>query len=385
LRINHQSMKITIIGGGIAGLTTAIALNKIGISTQIFEAAPSIKAIGAGIVLAANAMQGFQKLGISAEIIEKGRLCPSFNIYDQKGKIITKTDSIANTEKYGADNFTIHRANLHQLLLSKINPNDLFTNKKALKIVQNGDKITIVFQDGTSHQTDYLIVSDGINSPIRQQLMPDSTPRYAGYTCWRAVIDNTKLNLTETSETWGVNGRMGLVPLADNKIYWFACINAPQNDPKMKAYKVADLQQVFKDFHDPIPSVLAETQDKNLLWNDIIDLKPIHQYAFDNIVLIGDAAHATTPNMGQGACQAIEDAVVLADEMQRNNDFKQAFKAFEKRRMKRTHFIINSSWSLGKAAHFENKVLAEIRNFVFRSVPKSITEKQFKTIYEVDF
>jgi 2-polyprenyl-6-methoxyphenol hydroxylase-like FAD-dependent oxidoreductase len=378
-------MKITIIGGGIAGLTTAIALNKIGLQVQIFEAAPSIKAIGAGLVLAANAMQGFQKLGISAEIIEKGRLCPSFNIYDQKGKIITKTDSEANTKKYGADNFTIHRANLHQLLLSKINPTDLFTNKRVVNIVLNGDKTSVVFQDGTTHDTDYLIVSDGINSPIRRQLMPDSTPRYAGYTCWRAVIDNTKLNLKETSETWGVNGRMGLVPLADNKIYWFACINAPQNDQTMKAYKVADLQRVFKDFHDPIPSVLAETKDENLLWNDIIDLKPIPQYAFDNIVLIGDAAHATTPNMGQGACQAIEDAVILADEMERNNDFNEAFKAFEKRRIKRTHFIVNSSWSLGKAAHLENKTLAEIRNFIFRIVPKSVTDKQFKTIYEVDF
>jgi 2-polyprenyl-6-methoxyphenol hydroxylase-like FAD-dependent oxidoreductase len=378
-------MKITIIGGGIAGLTTAIALNKIGLQVQIFEAAPSIKAIGAGLVLAANAMQGFQKLGISVEIIEKGRLCPSFNIYDPKGKIITKTDSQANTEKYGADNFTIHRANLHQLLLSKINPNDLFTNKKAIKIVLNGDKTSIEFQDGTTHETDYLIVSDGINSPIRQQLMPNATPRYAGYTCWRAVIDNTKLNLTETSETWGVNGRMGLVPLADNKIYWFVCINAPQNDPKMKAYKVADLQRVFKDYHYPIPNVLAETKDENLLWNDIIDLKPIPQYAFNNIVLIGDAAHATTPNMGQGACQAIEDAVVLADEMEQNNDFSEAFKTFEKRRLKRTHFIVNTSWSLGKAAQMENKTLAEIRNFVFRIVPKSITDKQFKTIYEVDF
>jgi 2-polyprenyl-6-methoxyphenol hydroxylase-like FAD-dependent oxidoreductase len=378
-------MKITIIGGGIAGLTTAIALNKIGLQVQIFEAAPSIKAIGAGLVLAANAMQGFQKLGISAEIIEKGRLCPSFNIYDQKGKIITKTDSIANTKKYGADNFTIHRANLHQLLLSKINPTDLFTNKRVVNIVLNGEKTSVVFQDGTTHDTDYLIVSDGINSPIRRQLLPESTPRYAGYTCWRAVIDNTKLNLTETSETWGVSGRMGLVPLADNKIYWFACINAPQNDPKMKAFKIADLQRVFKDFHDPIPSVLAETKDENLLWNDIIDLKPIPKYAFNNIVLIGDAAHATTPNMGQGACQAIEDAVILADEMERNNDFNEAFIAFEKRRIKRTHFIAHSSWSLGKAAHLENKLLAEIRNFIFRIVPKSVTEKQFKTIYEVDF
>jgi 2-polyprenyl-6-methoxyphenol hydroxylase-like FAD-dependent oxidoreductase len=378
-------MKITIIGGGIAGLTTAIALNKKGMEAEIFEAAPSLKAIGAGLVLAANAMQGYQKLGISAEIIEKGRLAPSFIIYDQKGKVVTKTDSEANSAKYGADNFTIHRANLHQLLLSKLKPNQLFTDKKATRIEQIGGKVVVHFQDNTMHETDYLIVSDGINSPIRKQLLPNSVPRYAGYTCWRAVIDNTKLRLTETSETWGLNGRMGLVPLADNKIYWFACINAPQNDAAMRAYKVADLQRVFKDFHDPIPSVLAETKDENLLWNDIIDLKPIPKYAFGNVVLIGDAAHATTPNMGQGACQAIEDAMVLADEMAKNVPVEDAFKAFEKRRLKRTHRIVNTSWSLGKAAQLEHKLLAELRNFTFRILPKSVSEKQFKEIYEVDF
>lgn len=378
-------MTISILGGGIAGLTTAIALNKIGIEATVFEATPSIKAIGAGLVLAANAMQGFQKLGISSEIIEKGRLCPSFNIYDQAGRIITKTDSEANSRKYGADNFTIHRADLHQLLLSKINPHRLLTNKKAIKIEQNADNVTVHFQDGTMHETDFLIVSDGIHSPIRQQFLPHSTPRYAGYTCWRAVIDNTKLNLTETSETWGLRGRMGLVPLANGKIYWFACVNAPQNDPKMKAMKVADLQEIFKDFHDPIPSVLAETKDENLLWNDIIDLKPLDKYAFDKVVLIGDAAHATTPNMGQGACQAIEDAVILADAMSKNSNVVEAFKSFEKRRLKKTHFIVNTSWTLGKAAQLENSVLANLRNFVFRSLPKSVSDKQFEAIYTVDF
>ena len=379
------NMKITIIGGGIAGLTTAIALNKIGIEATIFEASPEIKALGAGLVLAANAMQAYKKIGISAEIIEKGRLVPAFIIYDQEGKVVTKTDSQANTEKYGADNFTIHRAHLHQLLLSKINPNSITANKRATHILQNGTKITVTFHDGSTHETDYLIVSDGIHSPIRKQLLPNSEPRYAGYTCWRAVIDNTNLKLTETSETWGLKGRMGLVPLANNKIYWFACINAPQNDPTMKAFKVADLQAVFKDFHAPIPSVLAETKDENLLWNDIIDLKPIHQYAFGNIVLIGDAAHATTPNMGQGACQAIEDAVVLADEIKQNATIEAAFKAFEKRRLKRTHYVVNTSWALGKVAQTESRLLAGLRNFIFRLIPKRMSAKQLENIYEVDF
>lgn len=292
-----MTQKFIIVGGGIAGLTTAIALNKIGINPTIFEATPEINVVGAGLVLASNAIKAFQKLDIADEVIKFWRLIPSFTIYDQKGKPITKTDSKAISEKYGVDNFTIHRAELHKLLLSKIDSKIIITNKHAIDINQTKNSITIKFQDGSVYETDFLIVADGIHSPIRKKLLPNTNPRYSGYTCWRAVIENTNLNLSETSETWGTAGRFGIVPLANNKIYWFACVNAQQNDNAMKQFKVADLQRHFKDFHKPIPMVLQQTEYENLIWNDIIDLKPIGQYAFDNVVLIGDAAHATTPNM----------------------------------------------------------------------------------------
>jgi 2-polyprenyl-6-methoxyphenol hydroxylase-like FAD-dependent oxidoreductase len=216
-------------------------------------------------------------------------------------------------------------------------------------------------------------------------LLRDSEPRFSGYTCWRAVIDNSSLNLTETSETWGTNGRFGIAPLAGNKIYWFACINAPQNDRVMREFKVTDLQKVFKDFHEPVPAILECTKDVDLIWSDISDLEPLNQYAFNNVLLIGDAAHATTPNMGQGACQAIEDAVILADEINSNIDITGAFTKFEQRRLKRTHYIINTSQMLGKIAQLENPILASIRNFLFRKLPDSFKEKQLKKIYRVDF
>ena len=135
--------KITIIGGGIAGLTTALALEKIGIKPTIFEKAQTIKAIGAGLVLAANAIKAFQKLDISDEVIKCGRLIPSFTLYDQKGKPITKTDSKAIGEKYGLDNFTIHRAELHKLLLSKITSDSIHTTKRAVDIEQTNSSVTI--------------------------------------------------------------------------------------------------------------------------------------------------------------------------------------------------------------------------------------------------
>ena len=377
-------MKVSIIGGGIAGLTSAIALEKIGIKPIIFESAPVIKAVGAGLVLAGNAIKAFEKLDIADDIIKLGLLLPSFTIYDQKGKIINKIDSNTIIKKYGVGNFTIHRAELHNYLLSKIDSDRIHLNKQAVGLESKENSVSINFKDGSRYETNALIIADGIHSAIRQQLLPNTTPRYSGFTCWRAVIDNSNLKLTETSETWSTAGRFGIVPLADNKIYWFACINAPQNDKTMKHFKLSDLQNHYKSFHEPIPAILQHTKDENLIWSDIIDLKPINQYAFDKVVLIGDAAHAATPNMGQGACQAIEDAVILADELKNNPDHKTAFKQFEKRRLKRVHYIVNTSRTIGKIAQTENKLLASFRNFIFRNIPSSINEQQLRKIYEVD-
>jgi 2-polyprenyl-6-methoxyphenol hydroxylase-like FAD-dependent oxidoreductase len=377
--------RVAITGAGIAGLSAAIALRNIGIEAVVFESAPVLKPLGAGLALAANAVKAFDYLGIAKEVVRNGKVLPSFTIYDQQGKVITKNDSLQLNEKYGTSNLTIHRADLHKVLLSKLDKSSIQLNKKVVDYVKNGDEVSIKFQDGTSYETDYLIVADGIHSPLRKKLLPDSLPRFAGYTCWRAIIENVEPGVVEASETWGTDGRFGIVPLANNKIYWFACLNSSQDNEVYKNYTVEDLRLHFKDFHGSIPAILKKTKNENLIWNDIIDIKPIHQYAFDNILFIGDAAHATTPNMGQGASQAIEDAAFLLSEVKKTSDFTVAFKRFEERRLERTHYITNTSWKIGRAAQIENKVLAAIRNMVFRLIPDGLNERQFKLLYNVSF
>jgi 2-polyprenyl-6-methoxyphenol hydroxylase-like FAD-dependent oxidoreductase len=376
---------ITILGAGIAGLSTAIALQNAGIEAMVFEAAPEIKAVGAGLGLGANAIKAFKVLGIDEEVMSKGRVLPSFTVYNQKGKVITKTDSVSLSKKYGLDNFTIHRADLHALLLSKIDPVTIQTNKRLERIVQKGNTIILHFHDGTFHETDHLIAAEGIHSVVRRYVLSECKPRYAGYTCWRAVIDNSKLQLNECSETWGSKGRFGIVPLAGNKIYWFACVNTTANNAAMKNYTVPDLLKQFASYHHPVEAILKETKNENLIWADINDLKPIDRYAFNNILLIGDAAHATTPNLGQGACQAVEDAVILAAEIEKNNNIETAFRKFERRRLKRIHWIVNTSWCIGKIAQLENKFLMRCRDFLFKHIPKKVNEKQFTKIYTTDF
>lgn len=382
---NLHNHKTGIIGAGIAGLTTAIALKNIGIETSIFEAAPKIKPLGAGLGLAANAIKAFKMLGIDEKIIKAGKEIDLFEILDEKGNLITNTDNKALNQKYGLNNFTIHRARLHEVLLSELNNDTIYLNKKAISVEESNQGISVLFEDGGKETFDQLIVADGIHSSIRKQLIPKSNPRYAGYTCWRAVIDNPGISLPSATETWGSKGRFGIVPSAENQIYWFACINTKANNQKMKAYRVADLLHQFSGYHSAVIEVLKHTKNEHLIWNDIIDLPPTPHYAFGNIVLIGDAAHATTPNMGQGACQAIEDAVVLADEMKKNTFTEEAFKKFEKRRIKRTHWITNTSKQLGDIAQLENSILIKLRNAFLKNTPASFKEKNIERLYDVDF
>ncbi len=375
----------TIIGGGIAGLTTAIALNRIGLQATLFESAPMIRPLGAGLALAANAMQAFQRLDIADQVIQKGRQLDAFSILDERGKIVTRTDSRAVSQRYGINNFAIHRADLHKTLLEQLTPSTIHTGKRALYVEQQPDGATVFFDNGTSHTSDYVLVADGIHSPIRQQLLPDSAPRYAGYTCWRAVVTNPGHDLHEATETWGNRGRVGIVPLANDQVYWFACVNAPAQHEPMHQLTSQKLADRFSRYHAPIFDLLAQTPDENLLWNDIIDLKPLPRYAFGRILLLGDAAHATTPNMGQGACQAIEDAVVLAHELTSAESPAVAFAAFERRRLARTHYITNTSRRIGQLAQATNPLLISLRNGLFRHLPASLNERQLETLYQVDF
>ncbi len=382
-------MKFIISGGGICGLMMAIVLEKKGHQVAIYEAAKEIKAIGAGLVLSTNAIKALKAIGIAEEVLSAANLLDHFDITLTNGEVLMATDAKKLSERYDAiGNATIHRADLHRTLLDLLKGKvDFYTDKRGKSVRQDNMGITLDFTDGTSVKGDFLIACDGINSPIRQQLLPSSLPRYAGYTCWRAVVTHEgQFNDKQATETWGKNGRFGVVPLTDNRIYWFACINTPKaRDPKMKRYTVADLANCFKVYHEPIPQLLTLTNDASLLWNDIEDIQPIKRLAFDRILLAGDAGHATTPNMGQGACQAIEDAAVLANCLYKNKAIIDSFTSFEKIRLPRTTKIVNTSWTLGKVAQLTNPVLTTFRNFALKLTPQSVNEKQMDFLFDVNF
>ena len=376
-----------ISGGGIAGLTTAIALQKEGYHVKVFERVKELKEVGAGLGLGANAWKGLAYLGITEELEMKCNIIENTKFLDQKGHIISNMGMDGLNEKYGVASFTVHRADLLNILFSNLQLDTVEFGKRVVDYEQDEGKVTVYLDDGNVIKGDALIAADGIHSSVRKKCLPDVEPRYSGYTCWRAVVKVPNENFVpkEFTETWGSKGRFGIVPLKDNQIYWFACVNAPYQSKTMSIFTTNDLHRLFQDYHSLIPELIQRTKDEELIWNDIIDLNPIDRYAFGKILLIGDAAHATTPNMGQGAGQAIEDAIILSKVLKNKRNHEEAFVDFEKLRIPKIKKIVNMSWRLGKIAQLDHPFQIGIRNSLMRILPSKMQEKQMEFVFQTKF
>lgn len=378
-------MNISIVGGGIAGLATAIAFKKAGIKVTVFEAAPAIKSVGAGLGLAPNSIAALEKLGIADKVLKLGHELDAFCITDRHSKLISETGGAAMRQQYGTDNFTIHRARLYQALLEELEEGTVVTSKVIREVKTETDSILLYFKDGSTHVCDYLIAADGIHSSIRKQLCPQSVVRYAGYACWRGVVAIPGISLNTATEVWDKKGRLGIVPLKDGQVYWFACVNTPRNNPLYSKYSVEEVSRYFQDLHPMAYAIISKTEPPQLLYNDICDIEPLSQYAYDRVLLIGDAAHAATPNMAQGACQALEDAATLLSVLPQASGLQEAFRIFEQQRLSKTHFIIRQSRTIGIMAQASNCVVIAVRNFLLRLLPASINRKQMERLYKTNF
>ncbi|MEQ8469877.1 MAG: FAD-dependent monooxygenase [Marinoscillum sp.] len=379
--MNKRHTSFLILGGGIAGLTCAIALRKNNIESIVADAALDFKPTGAGISLAANALKAYRHLGIDAIIMKAANELKQVDILDDKGKRISSTQTREIGD--GTPSIALHRGTLHQVLLDQLSRENVLNGYKAKAIVRNEKGYLITFTNGEEITTDYLIAADGIHSLARTHVSPRSILRYSGHSCWRGVTTNDNdLPQYIASESWGAAGRVGLVPIDGNRIYWFVVKNAPAGSEQMRKYTREDLLLDFGHFHAPVGKVIAKTDQKDIIHHDIYDLKPIGRFADKNMVLIGDAGHATTPNMGQGACQAIEDAVILAQCIKNHSVMADAFKEYEQLRIKRVHMIVNQSWTMGKVGQLENPLLIGMRNLLFRSLPSGIMKNQLEKIYD---
>ena len=372
---------ITIIGAGIGGLTTAIILTQKGLDVTLVESSSEIKPVDAGIILANNAMQIFQKIGIREKIEKAGNKISFMKITDRQLKSISVINLLEYEKKYGVNNLAIHRGELQKILANEIGLENIKFSKRLLKI-ERISLFKLTFEDNSTLESNVLIDADGIKSVVRKQLFKEGSLRNANQKCWRGIceIELPEKYHNELNEAWGRGKRFGFVKISDKKVYWYALTNSKQNSKSE-----ADFLEVFKDFHSDILRIISATAKKQLIEIDIFDLKPIEQWQGKNVCLVGDAAHATTPNLGQGACQAIEDAYVLGKLFDKGMRIEDTFRQYEQVRKKKARAIVNSSWSIGKLAHMNNDLGIWLRNLIMRNLPKSSSKKQMDFIFNINY
>lgn len=375
-------MKYTIIGAGIGGLTTALAFEQKGVDYHVYEKAPELNEIGAGIWLAPNALQVLDSLGILKEVISTGNTIDHITI--GKADLTPLSDQPQDDiyKTYGYTTVAIHRAKLQELLISKLPKEKVHLGKgfKAFEKLNTG-KINVIFTDESTIETDYLIGADGIHSKVRHQLFPKSTLRYSGQTCWRGVADIQLSTEFEHKgvELWGGAVRFGFSKIDHNKVYWFA-VALSEAQQKDKEPVKDTLLSMYAEFHPLIQTLIQSTKPSQILKHDINDLKPLDSWYKDRVCLIGDAGHATTPNMGQGGAQAIEDAYYLSQFVIEQND-NDIFKTFQNKRQKKVNMIVNQSWTTGKMAHWTYG--KGVRNFLLKNMPKNLLKKKLMEMYKL--
>ncbi|MBO9732998.1 MAG: FAD-dependent monooxygenase [Chitinophaga sp.] len=373
-------MEIAIIGAGIGGLTTALALKAVNIPFKVYEAAPELKAVGAGIILANNAMQVYRHLGVHEGIARLGNRISVLNITQPNLRMLSSSSLQPFEDKFHLHNIAVHRADLHHFLSEAIGMGNIALGKKLKKISRHQGRFTLEFEDGNVIDTENIIGADGIRSVVRQQLFGESEMRDSKQFCWRGVVDADlpQQYHHELNELWGKGKRFGFVKLNGKQVYWYLLADTALMTPGV------DPLVFLNDFHPLAKQLVQATPKDKWIAAGLFDLAPIPKWYMEGVCLLGDAAHATTPNLGQGACQAIEDAYVIGALLKKNYSIREAFRRYPAIRMKKARHIVNTSWKIGKMAHWQNPFAIALRNALMKSTPASTNNKQLGRIFELD-
>lgn len=375
--------KVTIIGGGIGGLAFALALHRVGIKAEVFEQAPEIKEVGAGIVVYPNTFRLLRRLGVSEIFLSQDFYYKKAEFSTPDGEPLLSTNLIPIAEDFGDNCYPIHRAELIKAIAEPILKENIHIGHKCTKIEQNNDEVTVHFTNGKEVKTKCLVGADGIDSVVRKSQIIDDNTRYSGQTCFRGVTNFKHKTPNTLREISGKGKRFGVCPLNEERVYWWAAVNAGEGIMIPFEKRQEFLLNHFSGWKLQVEELLQSTPSEKILQNDLIDRKPIDSWSNKNVVLLGDAAHATTPNLGQGANMAIEDAIVLARCLIESSSLSKAFQSFWNQRSKHTKRIVNDSWRFGKLARWKSSFAVGLRNFFVRNT-KGLAEKRLVQMVNYD-
>ncbi|OKI28267.1 monooxygenase [Streptomyces sp. CB03578] len=361
-----------IAGAGIGGLTAALALHRRGWRVTVCERAPGPPALGAGIVLAPNALRAFDAIGFDDTRAAGHAVPAAMGVRRTGGDWLNRADTAAMAARYGRPPLAVHRTALAAALTAAL-PDGTVRYGVAVTAVERVDSPQgggpVVRTPAGDLTADVVIAADGIHSALRRQYFPHHPGlRHSGETAWRTVLSCEGLPGLVAAETWGRGERFGVVPLADGRVYVYATARAPQG--YAPADLRAELRRRYGAWHDPIPALLDRIDPAAVLRHDLYDLAvPLPRHHSGRLAWVGDAAHAMTPNLGQGGCQAIEDGVVLARLLDADGDVPAALAAYTRARHARTDAIRIRSRRAGRVAALTHPLAVAVRDLAVRATP----------------
>ncbi|MEU3937219.1 FAD-dependent monooxygenase [Streptomyces sp. NPDC029044] len=362
-----------VVGGGIGGLAAAIGLHRIGWDVTVLERSSLLEDAGAGISLAANGLRALDELGVGGAVRDASRGQYSGGTRTPRGGWLARMDGSALEKAVGTPIMGLPRSALHRLLREALPAGALVIGSEAATVEQAGSGTVHVGCGTTVLEADLVVAADGIGSTVRDQLFPDHPgPVHSGSTVLRAITEHAVDLRTDFELTWGRGAEFGHIALLDGKAEWHAVLSLPAGT--RFADPLTELRRRFHTWHDPIPALLDATRPEAVLHHDVNELRtPLPSYVVGRIALLGDAAHAMTPNLGQGACQALEDAVTLAAALDAESTVEAALARYDAERRPRSQTVARAARQAGKMGQQLSHPLAvTLRNTAMRLTPSRV-------------
>ncbi|MEU0743623.1 FAD-dependent monooxygenase [Streptomyces sp. NPDC006134] len=363
-----------IVGGGIGGLAAAIGLHGIGWRVTVVERARRLADVGAGISLHANGIRALDALGVGAAV--RAAALPQYKggTRAPDGRWLSRMDGAALERALGTPIVGIPRAELHRLLRAALPPECLRIGAEATSAESVDAGRVRVAVGGDSLDADLVVAADGVGSRLRGQLFPGHPgPVYSGSTVLRAITERPVDLATDFTLTWGNGAEFGHIGFRDGRVEWHAVLNSP---PGVRhSDSLAAVRRRFGGWHAPIPELLEATRPDAVLHHDIHELTtPLPSYTAGRCVLLGDAAHAMTPHLGQGACQALEDAATLTAALATGPTVESALTRYDAERRPRSQSVARAARQAGRMGQqLAHPLAVAARNAALRLAPSGVT------------
>jgi 2-polyprenyl-6-methoxyphenol hydroxylase-like FAD-dependent oxidoreductase len=376
-------MRIAIVGGGIGGLTAALALRREGFEPSVFEQAPALLEVGAAIAVWPNAMRVLSRLGVGTAVLERAGQLKLARWLDRRGKVL-KHFTLPEQEVFAV---ALHRAELQGALLHALPPDSIHLGKTLRGYTRTREGMRAEFADGTSQSFDLLVGADGLHSHVRAQMLGDGPPVYRGYAGWRGItsLEHAALLPFMATEIHGGGMRFGIGPVGRGRTGWWATVNEAETVEHDSPHdEQGKLLRLFDGWVAPVNELVAATRAESIVRVATYDRAPIKLKGEPNVTLLGDSWHPTTPNLGQGGCMAIEDAAVLARCLAKYADVNQALRRYEALRYARTATVVRYSRLYGAIGQWQSPAALRLSGALFSSIPERFGRSLLKWVFDYD-